>query len=360
MIQIQATIYNISPFDAAIGTTIKFNWAGSQVFKNRCVIKDNASGATVYDNTVASFKLEHTIDLSKATLKNGSKYVAYITVFDKDDNESDLQSMGQIFLCLKTPVFKFKNIVDGQVLASSGYEFQLVYSQENNELLDSWAITIYDTTNTALSTSGIQYGTESPSYTFSGFENKREYKLRAIGKTVNGMALDTGFILVSILYQTAEIFSQVELENKPRLGAIQIRSNIISADGKLETGDPVYIDGKYIDLTNNTLTYDEGFLLEGDFSIVLKGYNLTPNLPFFEFLSRDNPNFKGTVTYRIGKLGSPTEMGVLELRITEAWYSYVIYSNKFTPVSPRDIVGFCLVRSDGYYNLEAKTIGSVL
>lgn len=360
MIQIQATIYSISPFDATIGTTIKFNWAGSQVFKNRCVIKDNASDETVYDNTIASFKLEHTIDLSKAKLKNGSKYNAYITVFDKDDNESDLQSMGQIFLCLKTPVFNFKNVVDGQVLASSGYEFQLVYSQENNELLDSWAITIYDTTNTALSTSGIQYGTDNLSYTFSGFENKREYKLRAIGKTVNGMALDTGFVLVSILYQTAEIFSQVELENKPRLGAIQIRSNIISADGKLESGDPVYIDGKYIDLTNNTLTYDEGFLLEGDFSIVLKGYNLTPNLPFFEFLSRDNPNFKGTVTYRIGKLGSPTEMGVLELRIAEAWYSYVIYSNKFTPVSPKDIVGFCLVRSDGYYNLEAKTIGSVL
>lgn len=58
----QAIIHTISPFDAAVGTTIKFSWDGNQAFKNRCVIKNNDTQEVVYDVTVDSFKLEHKID----------------------------------------------------------------------------------------------------------------------------------------------------------------------------------------------------------------------------------------------------------------------------------------------------------
>lgn len=109
----QAIIYDISPFDASIGTTIKFSWNGNQFFKNRCILRENESNTVVYDHTIETFKQEHNIDLAKATLQNGKKYNAYITVFDKENQESDLQSIGKSFLCLKTPVFTFSNIQHG-------------------------------------------------------------------------------------------------------------------------------------------------------------------------------------------------------------------------------------------------------
>ena len=85
MNKIQATIYPIVPFDAVIGGTIKFNWSGNQAFKNRCIIKNNETAAVVYDKTINSFKYEHPLDLTVATLSNGNKYNAFITVFDKDN-----------------------------------------------------------------------------------------------------------------------------------------------------------------------------------------------------------------------------------------------------------------------------------
>ena len=48
----QAIIYDISPFDASVGTIIKFSWNGNQFFKNRCVIRENESNTIVYDNTI--------------------------------------------------------------------------------------------------------------------------------------------------------------------------------------------------------------------------------------------------------------------------------------------------------------------
>jgi hypothetical protein len=97
---LQAIIHTIAPFDASVGTTIKFSWSGNQAFKNRCIIKNNDTQEVVYDVTVDSFKLEHKIDLKQATLANGIKYVAYITVFDNENVESDIQSVGMLIILI--------------------------------------------------------------------------------------------------------------------------------------------------------------------------------------------------------------------------------------------------------------------
>ena len=107
----QASIYNIEPFDVAIGTTIKFSWTGNQVIKNKCIILDHDTNTEVYNNVIDSYRLEHTLDLTKINgMVNGKKYVAFITVFDQYGDESDIQTSGRIFLCLKTPTYKFSNV----------------------------------------------------------------------------------------------------------------------------------------------------------------------------------------------------------------------------------------------------------
>ena len=354
----QTTIYQIKPFDAEIGATIKFSWSGEQVFKNRCIIKDNETDVIVYDNTISTFKMEHVIDLSKAALENGKRYNAYITVFDSKDVESDMQPIGQSFLCLKTPTFQFIGISDGQVLGSSTYNFQLEYLQDNGELLDSWSISIYDNNETLLQTSGLKYATDDLSHIFSGFKNKNEYKIRALGQTVNGMELDTGFINISVLYQAATVFSMVELENSPYLGAIHVHSNIISSEGYTVNSDPIYIDGKYIDLRNDEAVFDEGFLITDDFSIVLKAYHVNPNVPILTFWGQDNPNMYATLIYRIGKLGDSEMTSCMELKIVNEWTSCVIYSNKIPVVDIEDLVGICITRQGSYYGVQIENLGN--
>lgn len=361
----QVVIHKISPFDALIETSIKFSWNGNQVFKNRCIIKENETNSVVYDNTVDSFKLEHVIDLSKATLENGKRYNAFITVFDKDGIESDIQSLGESFLCLKTPIFCFSDIIDGQSISSSSYEFHLTYSQENNELLDSWSISVYTKNHTLLSTSGIKYNTSDLKYVISGFSNKNEYIIRAIGQTVNGFTMDTGDISISVDYTTNNIFSILEPTNLREIGAIQIKSNVVSSEGHLKHSPGTYINNEYLDLRNNTLTYKEGFLFDDNFSLVLYFYGAKPNEEVLKLFD-DSKDFSAIVTYRITKNKDDTQnnsedktltmLSYFELTIVSYGYTSVYYSNKISLLSELDKIGLCIVRKDNLYNIEISSL----
>lgn len=357
----QARIYNISPFDAAYGTTIKFSWSGNQAFGNICVIKDNFTNTEIYSKEVWTFALEHTLDLTafKVPLQNNKQYTAYITVFDKNGSKS-IESVGMLFLCLKKPEFYFTNVSENSVIDQSTYNFQMHYSQENNELLDSWQISVYDMGLNLLSTSGVKYSTDI-SYTFSGFSDKAKYKIRAVGKTVNGMSINTDYINFSVSYDIAAVFSKLELTNIPERGCILAHSNIISADGEPLYSPITYFNGQYADLRGNEVTYKEGFLLDGDFSFVMSICGLEPNKTFCEFGSDENPDFKATVTYRVGYFTSNTAMqGQLELMVTNGVSSYVLHSNIFNVLIETDIIGFCIVRQNGLYDIQVVNLGSLI
>lgn len=135
------TIINpIAPFDKAIGTTISFTWNGNQIFKIRCKIKLNSSGEVVYNEIVSSMKKEYMIPADTGLI-NGEYYVATITVFDSEDNESDEQEIGTPFYCYSTPNFVL-SVTDDTVIKASEYEFSLSYSQAENEALNSYEITL--------------------------------------------------------------------------------------------------------------------------------------------------------------------------------------------------------------------------
>lgn len=355
VITIYANIYPISPIDADIGGTIRFNWSGNQAFKNRCIIKDNDSSEVVYDYTIETFKFEHQIQLDQSNLINGKKYNAFIIVIDKAGTESDLQPLGTLFHCLSTPSFQFSNVTDGQIISSSSYEFFLNYGQSENELLDSWSITLYSYSQMQVATSGTKYDTEQLSYLFAGFDNKKEYYIRGTGKTVNGMPLDTGFIKVSVTYEVRELFSLLEPTNLPDIGAIQIRSNIVSAEGHLEK-EGIYINGECIDLRNNTLTYSEGFILKGDFSFILSFYGVKPNKEICKYIGE---NLLLTIVFRISKFGTDEHMGCFELRIESNGLSYILYSNPLELPVDNELIGLCLVRQNGLYNIEVTKLEEV-
>lgn len=355
----QAIIYKILPFDASLGTTIKFLWNGNQVFKNRCIIKNNDTNETVYDKTITSFKLEHTIDLDSATLVNGVKYEAFITVFDKDNNESDIQPLGTSFLCIKTPVFQFSNIIEGQTIKSSSYEFTLEYSQENNELLDSWSITVYTKSHTILTSSGVKYDTSNLKYLISGFSNNTEYIVKAEGQTVNGMILSTDDITITVSYSSSSIFSMLDPVNVKERGAIYLRSNIVSSEGKLEK-EGSYIDNEYLDLRDNVLTYDEGFLFDNNFSYIMKFYGMKPNETILQMFDSTG-TYLLTVIYRITKESENNQLvdkSLFELRIINNGIIEIHYSNKLSLIAETDLIAVKIVRENGLFDIEIHNYNS--
>ena len=288
-----AIIHPIEPFDSSIGTNISFSWHGNQIYKVRCIIKDNSSGLTVYDNTIETMKQVYTVPTDSG-LTNGTYYVAYITVLDIDNLESSLQNVGTPFYCLSNPVFSL-SIKPGDIIKTSAYQVGLNYSQLQNEPLDSYRITLYTYQKTELQASENIYNTADLTYVISGLENAKQYYIRATGKTLHNMTLDTGYILFTVSYTIAQIFNPLELNNKPEHGAIEIKSNITSTIGMAEK-DVIYLDDEYTDLRGNPVTYDIGYEVKGNFTKAFLFSSPERNTDIIHFT--DNKDLHINIYYR--------------------------------------------------------------
>lgn len=347
-----ATIHPIEPFDSSIGTTINFSWQGNQIYKVRCMVKENSSGLTVYDNTITSMKQVYPIPADSG-LKNGTYYIAYITVFDINDQESSLQSIGTPFYCFSNPTFGL-SVKPNDIIKTSTYQVGLTFSQSENEPLDSYCITLYTYQKTELQTSGSVYDTTDLSYVISGLENAKQYYIRATGKTLHSMTLDTGYILFTVSYAIAQFFNPLELNNRAEHGAIEIKSNIISTIGAAEK-DVIYIDDDYVDLRNNNVTYDIGFEVEGDFTKAFLFYRPNRNNNIIRFSNKED--FYVNIYYREGTLSdSNGEKAFFELSAHSCGTNYILFSN-YVPI-PNDAQQFllCVNRTGHYYDIRAALV----
>lgn len=327
------TVYTITPFDVTdrINThTIKFRQLGNAVTNNRCIIKD-LNGNTVYEKTVASKKYSHDVDLSISnSLANGNTYLVYIQVSsDNGTTQSEMSTVGENLLCLATPVFRF-DINNGSTITNSAYEFLLSYSQSNNELLESYQITLYSSAKTQIATSGTKYVSNANSsrftWTYYSFETSNSYFIRATGVTVHNVEVDTGFIGFNVYYEHPSVFSFLEATNIPRIGGIQLKTNFVEVKGQIydiNTGKEINTDnvkfrvmsdgGRALILQpNQRLEYDTEIYFKDDFSIALVFEEMYPNVPLFTLTYKDkngntNTNSSTTLYQRIGRNGIPDD-----------------------------------------------------
>lgn len=358
-----AVIHNIQPFDSKIGSTIKFTWKGNQIFKVRCIIKDNESGSIVYDKTVDSMKQSYVIPANSG-LVNGKYYLSYITVFDVDGKESDLQNTGMPFYCFSTPTFKL-SVKNGDVVKSSVYEINLSYGQPEAELLDNYTFFLYSYQKTILQSSGILYNTTPPlTYTVSNLTNATQYYVRATGTTIHGLQLDTGYILIHVSYDESQVWTSLDLVNRYEIGAIEINANVVSAEGVPEDPDKIkYIEPHFVDLTETGVTFDEGFDVSGDFSIIAKFYKPKLNscilfwdtetfrqvlVYYREGTFSDSNGKKAYFELRSGPLVSPEDT------FNNIYYS--IYSNYIDILQANQEYSILINRVGGLYNIKAVSI----
>ena len=340
-------------FDATISHNFQFFVSpnSDQIVANRLVVQLASDNTEIYNEISTTFQYIHT--LPQNSLTNNAQFYAYLTTFNSNNDES-LSSNIILFSCYSTPIVQFTNLNPDQIINNSGYEFDLSYTQNEGEEVESYQIVLYDINNEQIATSGTLYDTLLK-YSFTGLLDNVGYKIKADIVTVHGMIATTGYINFTVNYTTPIIASALILENLPNSGQIKISTNIINIVGTSNPDPPTYIDNEIIDLTQGEdyVQFDNGFNLNGDFTLKLWGLNFT-NQEILCTLYGENDT--EITKYRIEIQYFYDQIFV---NVTVGSLKYHIYSDVISPTPlSSDVIFICLQRSGYFYNLIVENLGT--
>ena len=344
-------LYNSDAWDSSNEKTFRFFFEGNQAFGNNLIIKNNTTGQVVYQGTETTMQLKHTVPAN--TLKNGILYNVRVAVLDIDNNLSEY-SEPMIFYCYTTPTFTFDNIKENQVVKNASYQVYMTYKQIEGEQLQSWEISLYDTSKNKIDNTGVCY-TSDISYTLTNLEDNQNYYIRATGITLNGMEIDTDYISFSVNYKQPSIYSLLTLENISNNGHIKLQSNIRAVEAHSEK-DVKYIDHEYADLKNNSVYIDDDFSMNDDYIINLLGYDLTTNALIMELSDSKN---KVALFLRKGTydVNNNIEKTFVELCTPIGYTYYVCQSNYIDNPKNTDLLDIWVRKKDGLYSVNITNKG---
>lgn len=332
-------IRHITPFDSALPREISLSWTGNRAYANRIIIRDNETNTAVFDDTVSTYALKHTIPAH--TLTNGKKYVIQAQIFDEENIPSALSDK-VLFHTFATPEFYFKGLTDNMQIANSSFTADIHYYSADWENIGKYVFYLYDAAKKQLLKSSEQTDDQNIRYTYKGLDNDTAYYIRCVGVTVNGMELDTGYLKIMIKYANPNNYARIYADPLPSQGCVRVASNliIIQYNG---TEEFAYKDG-CIDLRDKTLYYDEGFLIEGDFTLLLRGTHLWQTA---ELLKMNNGKQGLTLSSRIY-----TDKTLrFRLLVPNGTANYLLYSDRLT-FAQKDLLTIAVKRKNNLYQLN--------
>lgn len=331
-------INKITPFDSGSDHIITMSYFGDMAYSNKITIYHAEKAKKVFEDTVDTFALEHTIPAF--TLQNGVKYAITAQVFDRDGIASTVSDK-QYFWCFKTPSFHFKNLVSGDIINSASYNSEVTYEQEDWEDISSYKFQIYNEVKTLLDESVVLYDADNISYSFRGLENGTIYYIRCAGITVNGMELDTGYVEINVQYENPNTYARIYAECDRETGIIHYRTNYKSIESS--TTEQFQYNNGIIDLNGKSLVYHDGFLVENDFTMIIRGRNLYKT---GVILAPRNENYGFTLSsyiYDDGKLR-------FKLIVPNGIGNYIKYSDDLT-FDDVDMVTIVIKRVNNLYSI---------
>lgn len=329
----------IQPFDATKDYEITLSWLGNRAHANRIIIYDNETNNVVFDDTVSSFALTHTIPAN--TLQNTKKYVIEAQTFDVENIPSAMSNK-VLFFTFATPDFYFENLKDNPIIDNSSFTAFVHYYSEDWEDISKYKFYLYDSSKKQLIESNEMTDDLDICYTYKGLDNNTVYYIRCVGITVNGMEIDTGYTEITVQFENPNDYARIYATPIPKQGCIQVSSNliIIQYNG---TDDFEYIDGM-IDLRDKTLYYDEGFLIEGDFTAIIRGINLWQTNDIFKM---SNGKYGLTLSSRIYNNGNLR----FRLMVPNGVANYLLYSEPLV-FDDKDMVTIMLRRKNDVYQIK--------
>ena len=282
-------INSILSFDASVGTSATYSLTGGVSYGNKILVYDSATAKLVYEypkvvkpekSPVKSYCI-----IPANVLTNGKRYYAQIQVVDVYGRITGTSNK-MAFYCLTTPIFRFTNVTEGQVIKSSHYDVTATYSQAEGEKLQSYRFGLYDKNKVLITESALMYDSSNIGYRFKNLATNAAYYFRVSGVTVRGLVADSGFVGVSAQYTVKQDYAQLVLTNEYYKGYVSYNTNIRLVGYDLRNDEYLFVDSGYlgsIDLTGRNpdykdrLEYTNGFLIEGDWTALLRGYGWNAN-----------------------------------------------------------------------------------
>ena len=332
-------INSIKPFDATKASKVSMTYIGNLPYSNRIIIYDATTLSVVFDDTQSGFTLEHTIPAN--TLTNGKKYAIQGQVFDSVGNASVLSDKAY-FWCFATPSFYFSNVNNDDTITTASFYANLVYDQPDWEDIAEYRFYLYDEVKNLLVESESYYTTDNMNYPYRGLEDDKFYYIRAIGATQNGIQMDTGYIKVFVNYENPEDYKLIYAECNEKNSVVTYQTNFVVINPSDTTTEYEYENG-WINLLDKTLVYDQDFIVNGDFTMSIRGKDLYRNATILK-CSNDKMGFTlSSYIYDDGNMR-------YKLTVPNGICNYVLYSE---PIMPEmwDIVTIHIRRINNIYQL---------
>lgn len=244
----------------------------------------NSDNSLAYDTgKITSFAQAHT--LPSNTLTNGLEFKVQVTTWNQAN--ASISSDNEVFQTSSRPVVTVDTI---GTVPSPSYSFSANYAQAESVAMRSWVVYLYNSDKTKISQSSISIE-PNIEYLFSNMKSGTTYYIEFQATSAKGLVGTSGLIQFEVQYQQPDIKVNLTAENTDNAGML-ISWNTIQIIGST-TKSPIFIDGTYIDLTNDTFSWSEGFSLSQDFTIKIWIKNFKSNVDLF-VLKGDN----GTVSLR--------------------------------------------------------------
>lgn len=200
-------------------------------------------------------------NLPSSTLLNGKEYKWQVTIYN-EKNQS-ISSDLQVFQTSSRPVVSVDPIT---TVGAPSYQFTATYSQAENVEMRSWTAWLYDESYVLINQTGIQTSKDIQCL-FDGLKSEKDYYIEFQVTSSKGLIGTSGRIKFHVLYTQPTMSISLTAQNLPDIAGVQLSWNVIQIIGRVESGDPKFIDGDKLDLRNDRLIFDEGFQVRENFTL---------------------------------------------------------------------------------------------
>lgn len=332
-------INRIQPFDSNKPYEVTFSWSGNRAHANRILIYDNETNTLVFDDMVSTYSLKHTIPAY--TLINGKKYVIQAQTYDVENIASPLSDK-VLFYTFETPDFYFNNIPENHKITNASFSASVYYYSSDFEDISTYKFYLYDSTKRQLIESNSMMDSFNITYPYRGLENNTVYYIRCLGVTINGMELDTGFVEISVRYENPNTYARIYTSALPSQGCVKVNTNLIII--QYNGTDSFEYSNGMINLVDKTLYYDEGFLIEDNFTVIIRGTHLWQNADVFKMNNGNHCLTLSSHIYHEGKLR-------FRLIVPNGVSNYLLYSEPQV-FDDQDMVTVAIRRKNNVYQLK--------
>lgn len=333
-------INKITPFDANKDFLVTFSWLGNRTYSNRIIVSKADTQAVVFDDTVSSFALQHTIP--GFTLQNGNIYTIQVQVFDEETIPSPLSDKLNFYV-FETPEFYFENIPADHKVTNASFNADVHYYSSDWESINTYTFSLYDSTKKLLLKSEPQYDEIDINYSYRGLENDTNYYIRCVGTTVNGMYVDTGYINIYVKYENPNAYARIYTTNLPKRGCIHASTNLVIIQYNGE--DDFEYENGMIKLIDKTLYYDEGFFIENDMSVIIRGIHMWHTNDIFKMSNGQTGLTLSSHIYANNKLR-------FKLTVPNGVNTYLLYSDELV-FEDWDLVSIFIQKKNDAYKIRA-------